>query len=433
MFRSPLVPILLTVFVDVLGLTLMLPLLPFYAEHFGATPLVATSLIASYAACQLVSGPILGRASDRIGRKPVLLVSQIGTFAAFLLIGSAERIGGLLAGGEGPDHTRLAMQFGLAMLFVGRMIDGLTAGNLSIAQAYISDVTRPENRTRSFALIGIAFGSGFLFGPMISGELADTHGFAAPAYLAAGLSFLSIVFSSTLLPNQVELEKIKAERRAEEAAPGSAPPPPAGERTLALGRFFGRPLARRRLLQFFAFTTSFAVLTGGLALFLERQPGLLFNIRQTGRVYGVSGLVGGLIQGGAMKRLVKRFGETRLALMGFFTMVVAYPFLGVVHSVPALLAVVAVSSFGVAVVRPCLTTLITTSVGRDEQGAALGTSQSLSSVSQIVGPETAGLLIQSGRIGLYGYGIAAGAVALVGAILSLQPEPEATPRVADTV
>src|SRR5512132_1821474 len=95
--RAPLVPIFLTVFVDVLGLTLMLPLLPFYAEHFGATPMVATTLIASYAACQLISVPILGRASDRIGRKPVLLVSQVGTFAAFLLIGSAERLGGLLA------------------------------------------------------------------------------------------------------------------------------------------------------------------------------------------------------------------------------------------------------------------------------------------------------------------------------------------------
>jgi MFS family permease len=430
MFRSPLVPIFLTVFVDVLGLTLMFPLLPFYAEHFGATPLMATTLIASYAACQLISGPILGRTSDRIGRKPVLLVSQMGTLAAFLIIGSAEPLGGLLAGGDGPEHARLAAQLGLAMLFLGRMIDGLTAGNLSIAQAYISDVTRSADRTHAFALIGIAFGSGFLFGPLISGELSHRYGFAAPAYTAAGLSFLSIVLSSTLLPGQAELEKIKAARDAEEGAAGVSAPPPAGERTLALGRFLSQPLPRRRLLQFFAFTTSFAMISGGLGLFLERQ--FHFGSRETGWVYGVSGLVGGAIQGGAMKRLVKRFGETRLALMGFFTMVVAYPFLGAARSIPALLAVVVVSSFGVAVMRPCLTTLITRSVGRDEQGAALGTSQSLASVSQIVGPETAGLLIQHGRLGLYG--IAAGAVALVGALLSLQPEPDASPRrIADSV
>jgi MFS family permease len=145
------------VFVDVLGLTLMLPLLPFYTEHFGGSPTTVGLLIASYAFCQLISGPILGRLSDRVGRKPVLLVSQMGTCAAFLIIGFSNT---------------------LWMLFVGRIIDGLTAGNLSIAQAYISDVTRPENRTRAFALIGIAFGSGFLIGPAISGIMAHRFGYA---------------------------------------------------------------------------------------------------------------------------------------------------------------------------------------------------------------------------------------------------------------
>ncbi|MFT3765702.1 MAG: MFS transporter [Minicystis sp.] len=395
MSRSPLLPIFLTVFVDVLGLTLMLPLLPFYAEHFGASPQMATTLIASYAVCQLVSGPILGRISDRVGRKPVLLVSQMGTLAGFLIIGGASS---------------------LWMLFVGRMIDGLTAGNLTIAQAYISDVTKPKDRTRAFALIGIAFGSGFLFGPMVSGELSHRFGFAAPAYMAAALSLLSIILTATLLPDQAAFAKIKAELAGEEEA---GPAPPAGQRNLALGRFLSQPLARRRLLQFFAFTTSFAVLTGGLGLYLERQ--FHFGPRETGWVYGVSGFIGAVIQGGAIKRLVNRFGEARLALLGFVSMVAAYPFLGAVRSFPALLILVVISSFGVAVVRPCLTTLITKSVGRDEQGAALGTSQSLTSISQIGGPELAGFFIQHNQLGLYG--IAAGIFALVGAILSVQPEP----------
>ena len=404
MSRSPLLPIFLTVFVDVLGLTLMLPLLPFYAEHFGASPQMATTLISSYAVCQLVSGPILGRLSDRIGRKPVLLVSQIGTFAAFLTIGAANS---------------------LWMLFVGRMIDGATAGNLSIAQAYISDVTRPENRTRAFAFIGIAFGSGFLFGPMISGELTHRYGFAAPAYMAAALSFLSIVLSATLLPGQAELDRIKAANAAEE---GLAAGPPVGERNLALGRFLSQPVARRRLLQFFAFTTSFAVITGGLGLFLERQ--FHFDVRETGWIYGVSGLVGGLIQGG-IRPLVKRLGEARLALLGFVTMAISYPFLGATRSVAVLVGLVAIGSFGVAVIRPCLTTLLTKSVGRDEQGAALGTSQSLASVSQIIGPGVAGFLIQHGA--LWAYGVAAAVVALVGVVLSLQPEPEPAPPLVDSV
>jgi DHA1 family tetracycline resistance protein-like MFS transporter len=406
MFRSPLLPIFLTVFVDVLGLTLMLPLLPLYAEHFGATPFVATLLGASYAACQLVSGPLLGRLSDRIGRKPVLLASQMGTFASLLLIASAGWI---------------SVTYGLALLFVGRMIDGCTAGNLSIAQAYISDVTRPENRTRAFGLIGIAFGTGFLVGPGISGLLADRYGFAAPVFLAASLSLLSIVCTIAFLPGKEALDELKLEH-AGPASTEAVAAPPAGERTLALGRFMGRPLARRRLLQFFCFTTSFATLTGGLALFLERR--FHFGVGGTGNVFMISGFVGAVIQGGLIGRLVKRIGEARLALWGFVSMLLGYPLLGLIgSSVPALYVVVAFSSFGVAVVRPCLTTLITKSVGRSEQGAALGTSQSLASISQMVGQPLAGLIIGYGLLAWYG--VAAGVFALVGAALSLQPEPAA--------
>jgi MFS family permease len=396
MFRSPLVPIFLTVFVDVLGLTLMLPLLPFYAEHFQASPLVVTILGATYAACQLVAGPVLGRISDRVGRKPVLLVSQMGTFAAFLVIGGASA---------------------LWMLFVGRIVDGLTAGNLSIAQAYISDVTRPENRTRAFGVIGISFGLGFVLGPVLSGQLYDRfHSFSAPAYLAAGLSLLSILFTATLLPGQAELERLKSEHGS--GASGAASEA-AGERTLALGRFFSRPLPRRRLLQFFLYTTSFAVLTGGLALFLERRfdygPGAV------GRVFMVSGLVGAVLQG-VLGRLVKKLGEGRLAALGFLTMAIGYPLLGINDSAPVLYALVCFAGFGVTVVRPSVTTLLTKSVGRHEQGAALGTSQSLASISQMVGQPLAGFLI--GHRLLAAYGLCAGVFALLGALVSFSPDPD---------
>ena len=405
MLRSPLLPIFLTVLVDVLGLTLMLPLLPFYAEHFGASPLVVTILGASYAACQLVSGPLLGRLSDRVGRKPVLLVSQVGTLCGFLLIGGAT---------------------GLPMLFLGRMVDGGTAGNLSIAQAYISDVTKPENRTRAFGLIGIAFGTGFLVGPAISGIMAHRFGFAAPAYAAAALSSVSILLTATLLPGRAQLAALKAEHgEALSSATPHGAPPPAGDRSFAFGKLLARPLPRRRLLQFFCFTTSFATLTGGLALFLERQPftsGLHFNVESTGYVFMASGLVGGAVQG-VLGRLVKRLGEARLALIGFLAMAAAYPLLGTVHAIPPLAVVIVLGAFGAAVVRPCMTTLITRSVGRGEQGAALGTSQSLASISQIVGQPLAGMLIEHG-LNPY-HGVAAGFFALVGAMLTLQPEPAA--------
>jgi MFS family permease len=407
MTKSPLLPIFLTVFVDVLGLTLMLPLLPFYAKEFVASPVVITSLAASYAACQLVAGPILGSLSDRVGRKPVLMVSQAGTLVGLLLIAAA----GLVA-------RRFGTGAGLATLFAGRIIDGLTAGNLSIAQAYIADVTRPENRTRSFALIGIAFGMGFLVGPGISGELDHFFGHSGPPLAAALLSLTSIVFSGLFVPNQAELEKLKVIHGG--AAEGQGPP--VAKRGLAFARFFTQPAPRHRLLQFFCYTTSFAVLTGGLALFLGER--FQFDVRATGRVFMISGLMGALLQG-AMGRMVRRFGEVRLAFLGFLSMALGYPLVGLVGSKSLFYLIVIFTSFGVTVVRPSVTTLITRSVGRHEQGAALGASQSMASISQIVGPLLAGVCIE--RHLLWAYGFAAAFFAVLGLILSAQRDPTADP------
>src|SRR4029077_1543312 len=175
---SPLLPIFLIVVVDVLGLTIILPLLPFYAESLGATPRVVGLLVSAYAICQLIAGPPLGHLSDRIGRRPVLLVSQVGTCIGFLILAYANT---------------------LWVVFLARIIDGLTAGNLTVAQAYIADVTDPEHRTRSFGIIGIAFGLGFLVGPGISGFLAQ-FGNVYPIFAAAGLSFTSILCTYFLLP-----------------------------------------------------------------------------------------------------------------------------------------------------------------------------------------------------------------------------------------
>ncbi|WP_438023170.1 MFS transporter [Sorangium sp. So ce233] len=400
MRRSPLLPIFLTVFVDVLGLTLVLPLLPFYAEHFGASELVVGVLAASYAVCQLVSGPILGRISDRVGRKPTLLASQTGTFIGFLVLGSASS---------------------LWMLFLGRIIDGLTAGNLTIAQAYISDVTRPEERTRAFGLIGIAFGSGFLLGPAITGELASRFGYGAPALGAAALSLTSIVLTATLLPAK-PIAPAAAPEAADAGAARPAPDVRVG-RGDAFRRFFDRPLARRRLLEFFAFSLSFSTLIGGLALYLERR--FAFGVKETGYIFAFSGLIGGSIQGGMLGRLARRYGEQRLAVVGFATMVIGYGLLGAAYGLPALLLLVAVGAFGSAVVRPSITTLLTKSVGRDEQGAALGVSQSLASISQIVGPIGAGWLIE--HRALTAYGLMAATFAALGLFLGAQKIPVGEP------
>jgi MFS family permease len=389
--RSPLVPIFLIVLVDVLGLTIILPLLPFYAEKLGATAQQATLLVSAYAVCQLVAGPLLGRMSDRTGRKPLLLVSQLGTFAGFLLLANA---------------------WSLWVVFVARIIDGLTAGNLSLAQAYIADVTEPKDRARSFAVIGIAFGIGFLVGPGLSGFLSG-YGYHWPIYAAAALSLTSILCTATLLPANPPLP------------PGVlAPPGPGGERLsiLAWGQYAGyfrQPGLASLLLQFFAFTIAFASFTSGFALFAERRftwHAHPFGPKEVGYVFAYSGFLGIILQGGLIGRLVKSFGEAALVRAGFLAAVVGYALLGSAHGVVVLLAAATISAFGNGVLRPALTSLITQQVSRGEQGTVLGLNQSLLSVAQIAGPALAGALIDRGFLAMWA--ALSALVVLVGLLLS---------------
>ncbi len=371
---SPLLPIFLIVVVDVLGLTIIFPLLPFLAEHLGASPAVVGLLVAVYAACQLVSGPLLGRMSDVAGRKPLLIVSQIGTCIGFLILANA--------------HV-------LWLVFLSRVIDGATAGNLSLAQAYIADVTAPKDRAKSFAVIGIAFGLGFLVGPGVSGLLFHHYGFAAPVYLAAALSFTSILATTFLLPERPPLP----EGAKDEA---QAPAPPAGRRLsiLAWGeyaKYFKQRELGSLLCQFFCFMMSFSMFTAGFALFAERRftwHGAPFTPREVGYVFAFSGLLGIVWQGGLVGRLVQRFGEVKLAMAGFATSVLGYCLLGGSFNIPLLLVSAVFSSFGSGVLRPALTSLVTQQVSRSEQGSVLGLTQSLQAVSAILAPVLAGVLIE---------------------------------------
>lgn len=382
--RSPLFPIFLTVFVDVLGLTLILPLLTPYAEHFGATPFQVGALTSVYAGCMFLSSPALGRLSDRIGRKPVLVFSQVGTLIGWLVLAFASN---------------------LEMIFLGRIIAGLTAGNLGVAQAYISDVTKPEERTRMFAFFGIAFGTGFLFGPAISGPLAQRYGFSAPAFAAAVLSVIAILVTAFLLP-------------ARKPAPSTQG---LGPRRSAFGfvEYLGRQDSRKRLIEFFLFSLSFASLTGGLQLYLSRQ--LHYNVEQSGYVFAFSGLIGALVQGGGIRSLVKRFGEEKLSAIGMISMATGYVALGAAHTLLALVPIIILSSFGAAVVRPSMTTLVTKTVGENEQGGVIGASQGLGSLAQIIGPPVACELIGRGHSGYYG--LLCGTSALVGFVLLLLGKP----------
>ena len=320
----------------------------------GASAFVVGLLVASYAACQLVAGPILGQISDRVGRKPVLLVSQLGTLIGFLILAKAQV---------------------LWVVFLSRIIDGATAGNLSLAQAYIADVTKPEERSKSFALIGIAFGVGFLIGPAISGFLS-TFGYSAPVYAAAALSFTSILATWFLLPSR------------EPAASAVK------MQLFDLGRYaayFRRPVLRRYLMQFFFFAFSFSAYISGFALFTQRRFG--FGPKEVGYLFAWVGFLGIILQGGLIGRLVKRFGEKKLVFSGFVVAAIGYTLVGLTFDYLWLYAFSALGSYGIGVLRPAVTSLVTQNAGREEQGVVLGLTQSIMSVCQIAAPILAGALI----------------------------------------
>ena len=379
--RAVLLPVFLIVLVDVFGMTLVIPLLAIYAETFGATPLQATMLVSVFAVCMLLSGPIIGHASDRHGRKRMLILSQIGTFIGFIVLARATS---------------------LWMIYLSRIIDGATAGNLSIAQAYIADNTPPERRARAFGLIGIAFGTGFFIGPSLTGFLSGHFGHTAPIYLAAAMSATSIVATATLLKD--------GERRVDALADRWA-----GLRWSTYAQYFARPRLRVVLLQFLFFMLSFSMFISGFALFAERRfewNGRPFGPREIGYLFGFLGLLGIILQGLFIGRLVKRFGEVRLAAVGFAALGVGYLMLGFVTSIVALVTVAVVAGFGNGVLRPSLTSLVTHQAGSHEQGVVLGITQSLSSVAAIGAPIVAGLLIERQLLTQWAW--TSGAMAAVG-------------------
>ncbi|MES1261185.1 MAG: MFS transporter [Acidobacteriota bacterium] len=385
MKRSPLLPIFLIVLVDILGLTIMLPLLPFYAEHLGASATVIGLLTSSYALCQLVAGPILGKLSDHMGRKPLLIVSQIGTFIGFLILAASNS---------------------LWLVFLSRIIDGLTAGNLSLAQAYIADVTEPENRAKSFGVIGIAFGIGFLIGPGVSGFLSQ-FGYVWPILAAASLSAFSIVCTATLLP--------KVEPHPDDVGG------PGGKRLGILDwkgylQYFSSPGLGPLLWQFFFFAFSFSLFITGFALFAERR--LQMGPKEVGYVFAWVGFLGIILQGGLIGRLVKVLGERTLVWTGFFVSATSSVWLAFVQTMPQMLANATYGSYGNGVIRPAITALISHKAKRREQGVVLGLTQSITSICQIIAPIVAGALID--RRLLTVWALTGGAVAFCGMIAALR-------------
>jgi DHA1 family tetracycline resistance protein-like MFS transporter len=365
MKRSPLVVIFTTVFIDLVGFGIVIPVLPFYAEgtRFNATPRTVGLLFASYSVMQLIFSPVLGRLSDKHGRRPVLLISIIGTGIGFLILGFATT---------------------LWMLFLGRILDGISGGNISTAQAYIADITTKEERAKGMGLLGAAFGLGFIFGPALGGILSQ-WGVAVPFLFAAGLCFANATLLYFTLP-----ETVTADHPARTLAAG-------GRGLSQLIQSLKQPRLGFVLMIYFMFIVAFSIMTTTFSMYTMFRFG--YDAKHNGYLFAYVGILAVIIQGGLIGRLVKHFGELPLVIVGalfFAASLFAVPFVGPhAGGLLGLLIGGGIFSAGNSLATPSLTSLASKSVGRGEQGSVLGVTQSVASLARAVGPALAAILIHS--------------------------------------
>jgi MFS transporter, DHA1 family, tetracycline resistance protein len=394
---SRLVNIFLVVFIDMLGFGLILPLLPFYAEKYGATPFIVGLLVASYAAAQLIGAPILGRLSDRYGRRPILLISLAGTFVGFILLALAAPLGKLIANGVlvqilPASITALENAAIIGVLFVSRILDGLTGGNITVAQAYITDVTDTKSRAKGLGMVGAAFGLGFILGPA-TGGFFSRWGFAVPAFAAAGLAFTNMLSVFLWLP-----ESLTPQRRAQ--LMGQTRP---SFSFRALWTALTRPRVGPLLHIRFFFGLASATFQTVFALWGQARLGL--DAQTTGYVLAYVGVLVVLVQGVFIGRLTARFSETQLILWGSALMAVSLVAWAIVPNLAWLLVVLIPLSVATGVLNTVISSALTKAVYPEEVGGTLGLLTSAESLSRVIAPVMAGVLL--GSVGAWAPGVVA--------------------------
>jgi len=349
MKKSPLVVLFVTVFIDLIGFGIILPLLPFYAEHFGANALLVGLLSTSFSFMQLLFAPVWGRLSDRVGRRPIILIGLLGSSVSYLTFGLSQS---------------------LSILFLSRMLAGIAGANISTAQAYIADSTPPERRARGMGLIGAAYGLGFTVGPAIGGTLSR-YGYAVPAFFASALALANFCAAWWLLP-----ESLTRSRR-----------PRQPDRRLDWERLrtgLQHPELGVFLVLWFISTFAFANLEATFALMTARKFG--FDAQANGYLFAYIGVLITVVQGGLTGRLAKRFGERRLISVGLFCMIFGLGLLPYSLGLKSLLLVLLLLIAGHGATNPSITSLISQATSTEDQGGILGVAQSLASLARILGP-----------------------------------------------
>lgn len=361
-----LLPILGITFIDIVGFSMLIPMLPYFVTHFGASAYVVGLLMATFSLCQLLSAPIWGYVSDRIGRKTVLIISQIGATIGWALLGVAPNVA-----------VALALP-AIAVVFAARVLEGVSGGNISITQAYVADLVEPRERARAFGLIGAMFASGMVFGPAGGGILYARFGFAAPFLVAAGLQLVTLILTVTMLP--------ESRARAKDESRLSLD---------AILASFGHPRLSRLLWQKLAIALALYGWFGVFALFLARQLG--FTLASTDYLFSAFAIFNVFMNAVVVGRVSARLGDRTMSNIGLASLVSGYALVPFVHDIGLLAASMILFSFGIALTNTGITALISNTASDKEQGTVLGVSSSLDSLSGVVAPP-----ISTGILGAYG-------------------------------
>ncbi len=374
---SPLAIIFITVFIDLLGFGIIIPLLPFYAESFGASAFTIGLLGTVFSLMQFLVAPLCGRWSDRIGRRPIIVAGLLVSCLAYIALALADS---------------------LTLIFVARIIGGVAGANVPAAQAYIADVTTAENRAKGMGLVGAAFGLGFIFGPAIGGVLAR-FGHDVPMWCAAALCLANFMAALFFLPETRRGDRTRVSM---------------SQRDL-FSRALRHPGLLPLLIVFFLLSTAFSGFEVTFALFTARRFG--FTAESIGWVFAFIGLVLTIVNGVLVGRIVPRFGERRIipfaiGLTGFSLLMIPAS-----HSVPVLFAVCGIMAVGMGFNNPSLTSAVSRLSDPSEQGGMLGLAQSLAALGRIVGPAWGGFLFD--RAGIASPYVSAALIMMVALMLAI--------------
>jgi MFS transporter, DHA1 family, tetracycline resistance protein len=387
-----LVPILGITFIDILGFSMLIPVMPYFVTHFGVSALVVGILFSTFSLCQFIAGPIWGNVSDRVGRKTVLIISQVGATIGWAMLAFAGNI---------------------FWVFVARIVEGVSGGNIGITQAYVADLVEPKERARAFGLISATFGAAMIFGPATAGALFARYGFSAPFLVASALQLLTLILTIWLLP--------ESRSKQEEAE----------EERVGFREIFGTlrnarlsPILLQKLALSLALYAWFAV----IALYLKGQLGS--GLVETTEFFSAFAIVNVVINVFAVGRASEGLGDARMSIVGLISLVIGFSLVPFAHSLLAFAGIMGLFAVGMAFASNGITAQISNASTSREQGTVLGVGSSLDSLSGIIAPP-----ISTGILAQYGSpfaGVASLVMATVSLALGIRNTLLATPVLAET-